>query len=219
MVTMKMLRYDAQLRNDGRLPDFVEAPIEEIVTLQQTEETKHVYKVFSSIPLHGVLKLCMLDLKEVVHPQTLRHFASELKKLRDERKQKRDKEERSYQMHSEDASWKQYVERYNCSSEATYTDSQMEGLPPMMLPSVGSQYSDHGLPPNTLDTRQRATKRGENLLETAPTEDTGVLSANVLQLVGGNTPRANANREVSPDSRATSNSCWTPGSAIKLFKK
>lgn len=227
MLTVKMLKHDAQLRCTP-LPDTVTGTIEEIVTMEQTEETRHIYKVFSHVPLHGTIKLCVLNVDAMLLPETRATFAAAVQKMANVRAQRRHHDD---QVASEDASWKQYLQKYsghfrgNGTNGGAVTASfspdtapsdfsiDTESLPYLQLPSIGSVGSDHGLPPNTLDTRQRATKRLElqPLLvnSVAPRDDPGDSTTAATSLL----------TQTTSTSSNTGGGCWAQGSAAKLFAK
>ncbi|KAG5486508.1 hypothetical protein LSCM4_07444 [Leishmania orientalis] len=221
MLTVKMLKHDAKLRN-APLPGTVTGVIEEVVTMEQSEETRRIYKVFSHVPLHGTIKLCIVNVDHFVLPETRAAFTATLQRLAKDRAQRRHRDDLAA---SEDTSWKQYLMKYSNRSGARGGDSlglspdtapsdfsiDTESLPYLKLPSTGSAGSDHGLPPNTLDTRQRATKRQE--LQSLLVDSTGVPPSR-----GGSattafaTPATNASSIIAVG-------CWAQGSAAKLFAK
>lgn len=210
MLTVKMLKHDAKLRN-AALPDTVTGVIEEVVTMEQTEETRRIYKVFSHVPLHGMIKLCVVNVDHLVLPETRTAFAAALQRMASDRAQRRHRDDRAA---SEDASWKQYLMRYSnrsgdylgLSPDTAPSDFSIdtESLPYLKLPSTGSAGSDHGLPPNTLDTRQRATKRQDmqSLLVDSVAE-----------------PPSRGDAATATTSSAMAAGCWAQGSAAKLFAK
>lgn len=210
MLTVKMLKHDAKLRN-AALPDTVTGMIEEVVTMEQTEETRRIYKVFSHVPLHGMIKLCVVNVDHLVLPETRAAFAAALQRMASDRAQRRHRDDRAA---SEDASWKQYLMRYSnrsgdClgfSPDTAPSDFSIdtESLPYLKLPSTGSAGSDHGLPPNTLDTRQRATKRQDmqSLLVDSAVE-----------------PPSRGDTATAKTSSTMAAGCWAQGSATKLFAK
>lgn len=210
MLTVKMLKHDAKLRS-AALPDTVTAVIEEVVTMEQTEETRRIYKVFSHVPLHGMIKLCVVNVDHLVLPETRAAFAAALQRMASDRAQRRHRDDRAA---SEDASWKQYLMRYSnrsgdClgfSPDTAPSDFSIdtESLPYLKLPSTGSAGSDHGLPPNTLDTRQRATKRQDM--------QSLLVDSAVEPLSRGDTATAKTSSTMAAG-------CWAQGSAAKLFAK
>ncbi|GET86230.1 hypothetical protein, conserved [Leishmania tarentolae] len=216
MLTVKMLKHDAKLRH-AALPDTVTGVIEEVVTMEQTEETRRIYKVFSHVPLHGMIKLCVVNVDELVLPETRAAFAAALKKMASDRAQRQHRDDRAA---SEDASWKQYLLRYSnrsgdwlgFSPDTAPSDFSIdtESLPYLKLPSTGSAGSDHGLPPNTLDTRQRATKRQDMQPLLDPTREPP--SRGNTAVAAFTTPTANAPSAITAG-------CWAQGSATKLFAK
>ncbi|KPI86481.1 hypothetical protein ABL78_4465 [Leptomonas seymouri] len=226
MLTVKMLKYDAKLRCTT-LPDTVTGTIEEITTMEQTEETRQIYKVFSHVPLHGTIKLCVLNIETMLLPETRAAFASTVRKMANERAQRRYHDDL---VANEDTSWKQYLHKYSgrqhggggggvgtssFSPDTAPSDFSIdtESLPYLHLPSASSAGSDHGLPPNTLDTRQRATKRQElqPLFDSAaPRDDAGVRTSTAVSSL------------LTPTTNTSSNaggSCWAQGSAARLFAK
>ncbi|KAG5510846.1 hypothetical protein JKF63_07932 [Porcisia hertigi] len=221
MLTVRMLKHDAKLRHTP-LPVTVTGVIEEVVTMVQTEETRHVYKVFSHIPLHGTIKLCVVNVDRLVLPETRAAFASTLQKMANDRARRRRHDDLAA---SEDVSWKQYLMRYSSHSGTHGGDGwgfspdmapsdfsiDMESLPCLQLPSTGSTGSDRGLPPSTLDTRQRATKR----------QDLQSLLANSVEspLSHDNTAEAAAGTPKRSSTAAYSAGCWAQGSAAKLFAR
>ncbi|KAK7198450.1 Zinc finger C3HC4 type (RING finger) protein [Novymonas esmeraldas] len=222
MLTVKMLKHDAKVRG-APLPDTVTGVIEEVVTMEQTEETRHIYKVFSHVPLHGTIKLCVLNVDGLVMPETRAAFASALQRMSNDRAQRRRHDDRAA---SEDVSWKQYLMKYSSggggnaqfSPDTAPSDFSIdtESLPYLQLPSTGSMGSDHGLPPNTLDTRQRATKRLD--LQPLLVEPTGAPTARgdgttAAATAGSATPTTSSSGTV------PASSCWARGSAAMLFAK
>jgi hypothetical protein len=229
MLTVKMLKHDAKLRCTP-LPDTVTGTVEEIITMEQTQETRHIYKVFSNVPLHGTIKLCVLNIDAMLLPETCAAFAATVRKMANERAQRRHRDD---QVANEDFSWKQYLQKYSghqrnggggtssFSPDTAPSDFSIdtESLPYLHLPSSGSAGSDHGLPPNTLDTRQRATKRQELqplLMDTVGSRD------------GAGPPASStagaATALLSPTTNTSNNTggvggCWAQGSAAKLFAK
>lgn len=232
MLTVKMLKHDARLR-DAPLLDTVTGPIEEVVSMEQTDETRHIYKVFAHVPLHGTIKLCVLNVDQLVLPETRAAFAATLQKMANDRAQRRRHDDRAA---SEDASWKQYLHKYSHNStsagHAPHTTGggpgtssfspdtapsdfsiDTESLPYLQLPSTGSAGSDHGLPPNTLDTRQRATKRQDlQLLLVDSVVGTPATAAVASARLDVATPTTNTSSTVA-------GGCWAQGSAAKLFAK
>ncbi|KAG5485827.1 hypothetical protein LSCM1_07241 [Leishmania martiniquensis] len=221
MLTVKMLKHDAKLRN-APLPETVTGAVEEVVTMEQTEETRRIYKVFSHVPLHGTIKLCIVNVDHLVLPETRAAFAATLQRLARDRAQRRHRDDLAA---SEDASWRQYLMRYSNRSGVRGGDSSgfspdtapsdfsidTESLPYLKLPSTGSAGSDHGLPPNTLDTRQRATKRQE--LQSLLVDSMGAPPSR-----GGSVTTA-LTAPATNTSSAIAAGCWTQGSAAKLFAK
>lgn len=228
MLTVKMLKHDAKLRSTP-LPDSVAGTVEEIVTMEQTEETRHIYKVFSHVPLHGTIKLCVVNVDAMLLPETRAAFAATVQRMANERAHRRRRDD---QMASEDTSWKQYLQKYSghqrggggggtssFSPDTAPSDFSIdtESLPYLQLPSTGSAGSDHGLPPNTLDTRQRATKR-QDLQALLVGEGAGA------SVSGGGTGGADtaAHSLLTPTTNTSSNTgggCWAQGSAARLFAK
>ncbi|CAM38989.1 hypothetical protein, conserved [Leishmania braziliensis MHOM/BR/75/M2904] len=221
MLTVKMLKHDARLRN-APLPNTVTGTVEEVVTMKQTEETRRIYKVFSHVPLHGMIKLCVVNVDRLVLPETRAAFAAALQKMASDRAQRRHRDDRAA---GEDASWKQYLMRYSSRSGIGRGDCwgfspdtapsdfsiDTESLPYLKLPSTGSGGSDHGLPPNPLDTRQRATKRQD-------------MQSLLVDTVGAPPPRgdsaAAAFRSLTTNTPSTiAAGCWAQGGAAKLFAK
>lgn len=213
MLSVKMLKHDAKLRGTP-LPDSVLGRIEEITAMNQTEETRRIYKVFAHVPLHGIIKLAVLDLKTIVLPETMEAFAAPLQKMAQERQQRT---QRADQAAMDDPSWRQYLMKYNgprgstsgTSPELAPSDFSIDtdSLPWLRLPSTGSAASDHGLPPNPLDTRQRATKRSEG-------QQPLILDIDALPM------EAQQTTDIVPSASAsTSESCWMRGTATKLFSK
>ncbi|KEG08060.1 hypothetical protein DQ04_08111020 [Trypanosoma grayi] len=169
-----MLREDAKTRQMP-IAVVVEAPVEEIVTFTQDEASRRQFKAFAHVPLHGTIKLCVLDLTDVVLPSTLELFAPSLSRLRDAR---RNRETNDISSGGEDTSWQAYLRRYRAVSSAVGADAELspefvpsdfssvhERLPSLELPSSGVTASSEpgGLSgDSSLDTRQRATKKQEN---------------------------------------------------------
>ncbi|KPA74627.1 hypothetical protein ABB37_08974 [Leptomonas pyrrhocoris] len=227
MLTVKMLKHDAKLRHTA-LPDTVTGTIEEIVTMEQNEETRHIYKVFSHVPLHGTIKLCVLNVDAMLLAETRTAFAATVRKMANERAQRRLRDD---QVAREDTSWKQYLHKYSgqqrsggggagtssFSPDTAPSDFSIdtESLPYLQLPSSGSAGSDHGLPPSTLDTRQRATKRQELqplLVDSVALRDDAGALASAAASTSLMTPTTNT-------SSNTGGGCWAQGSAAKLFAK
>lgn len=212
MLSVKMLRHDAALRGTP-MPETVLGRIEEITSFQQDEETRRIYKAFAHVPLHGTVKLCMLDLTDTVLPATLEAFRATL----DEHSARRRERQKANEAQPDDVSWREYLQKYNpqlivspSSPSATFgvalsdvASTDAESVPFLQLPSTDSGWSSHGLPPNTLETRQCATKR----------QDLGPDA-----LVVGAESRSAGTPAAQPtiDNR---HGCWSPGSsAARLFK-
>lgn len=233
MISVKMLKHDAKLRQRP-LPDSVLAPVVEITSLTQTEESRRIYKVFSHVPLHGAIRLCVLDLTDVVLPETLAAFKESLDNMA---RRRHEREAAADAAAEEDDSWKRYLQKYhsNLSPDPAPSDfsTEAETVSLFQLPSVTeSAYSDHGLPPNPLDTRQRATKREVEPLQSDPPLASGTATTTAssaptpLAGSGGSLPPQSAagaaasSSTVDPAASPVSvggGSCWSRGSAARLF--
>ncbi|CCW60262.1 unnamed protein product [Phytomonas sp. EM1] len=204
MITMKMLRHDAKLRN-APLPESVSGPVDEITSFVQDEEMRRIYKVFAHVPLHATINLCLLDLSKVVCPETMREFEPVLSELARRRLQKASDEARAM---DDDTSWNQYLQTYikerpSSALPSDYCSHDTDSIPFLRLPSTESGWSDHGLLPSTLDTRQRATKKQESDNIARATTD-----------ASGGCTSLRTNPTSSPDSFT---SCWGSGSGARLL--
>ncbi|CCW68468.1 unnamed protein product [Phytomonas sp. Hart1] len=207
MVSMKMLKHDAKLRN-APLPESISGSVDEIKTFVQDEETRSIYKVFAHVPLHATINLCLLDLSKVVCPETMREFEPTLNELARQRHQKEKAGDKARSI-EDDASWNQYLQKYvkehpSSPLPSEYCSHETDSIPFLRLPSTGSGWSEHGLLPSTLDTRQRATKKQEN----------DNLSRTTVDASGGYSS-LHTYATYSSDSLT---SCWGNGSAERLFK-
>ncbi|KAH8613396.1 Zinc finger C3HC4 type (RING finger) [Trypanosoma vivax] len=106
-VTYKMLRMDAAARCSS-FPISVKAPLLDVVTFTQDEASRRHYKVFSHVPVHGTVKLCLLDLRDVVLPSTMQAFAPTLERMLKTRRERCGKEGAV----SDDTTWQEYLRRY-----------------------------------------------------------------------------------------------------------
>lgn len=293
MINMQMLRHDAPLRGQTRLPNSVSGRILEIQTLEQTNETRKIYKAFAHVPMHTSIQLCVLDLSGVVLPETLHHFKPQLDAMAKQRNQRRRREENHARQSHADQKWEEYKARHQ-GNTTEYTNRlnnsqnntpEMRPLPPpgsedyerqypalkgssvysssssqlqhgnpyslhsfyvppqtssggtspemralsepysldvesstagggapgempfLQLPSACSVGSDHGLPPNPLETRQRATK--SNLL-------TSIGGAGGGGAAGVGTGNAGGLSKTSLQQHVQT-SCWSSGNSKALL--
>lgn len=133
-ITFKMLREDAKARGRPIL-DTVEAPVEEIVTFTQDEASRKRYKAFAHVPIHGTVKLCILDLTGLVLQSTLDAFAPTLARMRAARQVR----EASGAGCGEDTSWQAYLRRYSALGAQSAVDPNRS---PDFVPSEFSGVSD-----------------------------------------------------------------------------
>lgn len=143
MINVKMLRYDAMLRHQTSLPSSIKAPVLEIQTLEQTEETRKIYKAFAHVPLHSTIQLCVLDLHHVVLPQTRKHFDSQLKAMA---KQRRERHRQGKGADEADRQWKDYVARHQQPASQRTIGGAL-ATPPHQSPSVSPLLTAEGARP------------------------------------------------------------------------
>lgn len=170
-ITFKMLREDAKTRGTS-IPNVLEAPVEEVITFTQDEASRKHYKPFAHVPIYGTVKLCLLDLTDVVLPSTLKAFESSVSGMRRARQQR----EAANDSSGEDTSWQAYLRRYRAVRSTSSTESGLlpecapsdfSGTPdclPLLEPSLESSvtaWGESGGPSGdaALTTRQRETKQ------------------------------------------------------------
>eukprot|EP00796_Vickermania_ingenoplastis_P007881 gene7881-5507_t len=93
MLNMKMLRHDAILRGNAPLPDWIAGEILEVQDLEQTAETRKIYKAFAHVPIHTSIQLCLVDLSDSVLPETLDKFRPQLEEMAQRRRRREQQEE------------------------------------------------------------------------------------------------------------------------------
>lgn len=214
MLTAKMLKMDAELRGEP-LPDTVSGVVEEIVSMTQTPETRKIYKVFAHVPLHGVIKLCVVNLDGKVLPATREQFNSEIHARRERR---RERDAHDHSLLSADDAWEMYKQRYrhpgSVSPSMPSEDCETDTMSLLQLPSVSSAYSDHGRHQTAVETRQRATKRIPDSLLLA---EAGA-GAGAEQQGEGQGEEGEA-MLTPPQRAAVPSSCWSNGSSAARLKQ
>lgn len=231
MVSVKMLKHDAKLR-DAPLPETVSGRVLDIASFTQNDESRRIYKVFAHVPLHGNIQLCLLDLSNTVLPETMAAFKQTLDDMERRRQEQRYADAMSD--NGTDASWQAYLKRYSVHSydspailpSEVSLGTAEDSVTLLQLPSAGSGWEDHGLPPNTLDTRQRATKRQECGPDSLVPQPPPATLVTLASLTGTFTPTPPPPLEAHVDPQPTqgvaapssSSSCWGDGSAARLFR-
>ncbi|AAZ11420.1 Zinc finger, C3HC4 type (RING finger), putative [Trypanosoma equiperdum] len=136
-ITYKMLCVDAEARNSP-LRNVVEAPVEEITTFTQDEASRKRYRVFAHVPLHATIKLCLLDLSDIVLASTMKIFEPTLARLRKSRQLR----ESSISSSTEDSTWQEYLRRYRTDwrGEAERTLEDMSPMSEFMMSEMSADF-------------------------------------------------------------------------------